>query len=365
MGSWFSSAEEEEEQNEDSTKSPTQSDYDKYVNDNWDTKYKQKCPACASNTQQCPSCPTCPTCQNQSCDYDKYVNDNWDAKYKSKCPACETPDYDKYVNDNWDAKYKSKCPACLTKSCPVCPVCKSCPVCKACDFSNYVKKSEYDNKVNELNKYKGIYDIVNSIGVKENYTGDFKQYIGKWFMIVNRVNKDLHVSTYGRHNGGGNVMLSKSYDKNNDLFTVDPYGHLICYGNRNTVLAANNSRDQRVRCVGINDPAIALHKIMWCYEGGLIKFYADKQFNWDMPGYEGDVKEKAEINIYWNDGHTDQKWDIVVKEGFESPTNISTIEKVIAVIIGLIVLFYICKVIYGKSILTSYVRGGYVNTKYR
>ena len=365
MGSWFSSAEEEEEQNEDPTKSSS-CDYDKYVNDNWNTKYKQKCPSCptcASNTQQCPTCPTCPTCETPN--YDKYVNDNWESKLKQRCPVCQTQscDYEKYVNDNWDAKYKSRCPAC-----------------QACNYSDYVKKSDYNNKVNELNakitakdnelkEYKSFKNTIDSIEKgtnNENYAGDFKNYMGKWFMIVNRGNKEYHVSTIGRHNGGGDIFLRKSYNKNNDLFTVDQYGHLICYGNKNTILASGDWNDAHVQCRAINDPAVALHKTMWCYEGGLIKFYSNKNLNWDIVGGVNNIGDDSVINIWSNDGQEDQKWDIVVKEGFEisDSLNISTVEKIIAVIVGLIVLFYIIKVIYGKSILESYTRGGYVNTKY-
>ena len=359
-----------------------ETDYDKYVEDNW-SKYSSKCPTCQT-------CPTCETCEkpdydkyvndnwskyetkcDKTCpepDYDKYINDNW-SKYESNCPDCPEPDYDKYVNDNW-SKYESNCPAC---SCPEpnydqyvkdnwSKYESNCPACKTCDYSNYVSKRDYDAKVaqlslsdqklseakKELQDYKRKLDEINS-NIRKTI-GDFSDYVGKWFMIVNVANPKLHVSLKEMKIivKLKQVVLKSSYNKNTDLFTVDTNGRLISYGDRNSILCSDKSKKAVITIDKLDAAGTFSKNTAWCFENGLIKLTSDKSLNWDIAGGPGDVREGSNILTWNNDGGADQKWKLEVKEGFDvysrPPLNIT---RLISCIIIVVCLFFLIRFIYG------------------
>ena len=316
-----------------------------------------------------------------SCNYSNWVKKSkyqeLEDKYK-KGENCEKPDYSNYILksehqralDSIDSERKSL-------------------IGERNILQTRIKSQQLSNSKlqDTMNSYLAASKITNSIA--EKYIGDFKNYLGKWFMICSNVDQRYHLSTRGRHNGGGQVVITTDNNKANDLFTVDPYGHIICYSNLNTVLAAvpNKTRVQvdtkttkknafikttettfenrfnfnngaGIYCVSVNDQNYPPNFMHWTYQKGRINLAANNAYGWDLSGHNQVSNDKpVQLWSVAGDDYKDRFWTIKVVEAFQpSQAQIDTIAKVVALVVFCICVYFLLKSIYGDEIKNLYIR---------
>lgn len=199
-----------------------------------------------------------------------------------------------------------------------CPECEKCPACP--NLKDYKKITEY----NELNdKYVKLNTINNLwIGIAKSYVGDFINYVGYWFRFVNKTHdKKFHITTRGRQDGGGQIeFTAENTGDNNELFTVSPYGLIICKGNYNSIILADLldgcDGNSRIRIVGVNDQH-DVRLVHWKFVKSTVCLIANGNMVWDTPGYIDDVKEGNHICCCAEGpGREDNQYELVVKEGY-------------------------------------------------
>lgn len=146
--------------------------------------------------------------------------------------------------------------------------------------------------------------------------GKFQSLIGKPFIIKSRGNNRFVIDTEGHQNGGGVIKIYQRVENFhvNQTWTVDKYGRLISWQNRNSILYCDNSRDgYRPTIVGIkgNESRANSTKAKW-------RFNDKNQIELIyQPNQHLDVKDakyanNTPVQLWHDNGNNAQKWDIEV-----------------------------------------------------
>lgn len=144
--------------------------------------------------------------------------------------------------------------------------------------------------------------------------GKFESLIGKPFILKSRGNNNFVMDTRGHQNGGGEIGIWTNEKNVNQVWTVDRYGHLISWQNRNSILYCDNSRDgTKPTIIGMrgNDEKTESTQSKWRMmdDGRIVSLY--------QPNQSLDVAESKYANgtwiVLWHyHGGNNQKWDAEV-----------------------------------------------------
>ena len=287
--------------------------------------------------------------------------DELEAKYKSQLEDLKKSSVEKSKYDELEAKYKSKDNCECTKNQMNDLNSKIANLTKERDAANSAK-SKLNTELAATKK--SLTNLQDSLKASEYESwrriGDFQKYLGKWFMIVSKAKgqdgKERHISTDGRHNGGGNVVMRAGINPANDYFTVDAAGHIICKSNHNSILAVGKWNNyETVRVVGKDwNEGKDERAEWWLHEHGLGYIWSSvhaktggKKFHWEFPNTDK-ANEGGTVIIHNDqDDQVDYHWEIRVVEPF---TVLDKLTDNIKRIIVLIVLF-----VAGLYILVKYI----------
>lgn len=144
--------------------------------------------------------------------------------------------------------------------------------------------------------------------------GKFDSLIGKPFIIKSRKDNSFVIDTGGHQNGGGNIKIYKRSAEPhvNQVWTIDKYGRLTSWENRNSILYTPDTRNStKPKMIGINENKTQADSTLaeWRLnsKNQICSIHQPNQVL-DISG--GTMKNDTPVIIYNSHNGDNQIWDI-------------------------------------------------------